>query len=141
MRALANRANWSYGESDNTLDWTDHVDDVVRKVTLADTNVVTLFSAGCNCNPGNIALDQNAGQLYWGQEQSVTMPNRDALMRMNIDGSDPTVLVTNLGSVAGVTLVPFTQAIDFLRIEIGPPDRLTWWGACTETPIAIEGAT
>lgn len=84
--------------------WTDYVVDVVRRANLDGSDVEDLYVVGANLNPGGIVLDLDEGKVYWGQ--AVTT-NRDKIMRMNLDGSDPeNVLTGNFGIITYFAFVP-----------------------------------
>ena len=83
----------------NKIYWTDYVVDVLQRANLSDgSNIETLWSAGSNKNPGGIALDLGAGKIYWGADDDV-MIHTASIRRMNLDGSDQEVIISDLGSV------------------------------------------
>ncbi len=85
--------------------WTDYAVDVVRRANLDGSGVEDLYVVGANLNPGGIVLDLAAGKVYWGQ---AVITNRDKIMRMNLDGSDPEDVITDdgFGIIADFALVP-----------------------------------
>lgn len=83
--------------------WTDFVVDVVRRSNLNGSGVEDLFVVGANLNPGGIALDLDGGKVYWGQ--SVTT-NREKIMRMNLDGSNPEDVISGFGNVTEIAFLP-----------------------------------
>jgi len=83
--------------------WTDFVVDVVRRSDLDGTNVEDLFVVGANLNPDGIALDLLEGKVYWGQS---TTTNREKIMRMNLDGSDPEEVIGGFGIVSDIFIIP-----------------------------------
>ena len=83
--------------------WTDYVVDVVRRANLDGSSVEDLYVVGANRNPGGIAVDPSAGKVYWAQDQS---SNRDIIMRMDLDGSNPEPIVTGyFGIISDIVLV------------------------------------
>jgi sugar lactone lactonase YvrE len=84
--------------------WTDYVLDVVRRANLDGSDVEDLYVVGANLNPDGIALDLDEGKVYWGQ--AVTT-NRDKIMRMNLDGSNPEdVLTGDFGIITCFGFIP-----------------------------------
>ena len=82
--------------------WTDYVVDVVRRANLDGSNVETLYVVGANLNPDGIVLDLSDGKVYWGQ--AVTT-NRDKIIRMNLDGSDPEDVIDGFGIVTKIDII------------------------------------
>jgi sugar lactone lactonase YvrE len=83
--------------------WTDYVDDVVRRADLDGNSVENLYVVGSNLNPEAITLDLGAGKVYWAQD---TSSDRDNLMRMNLDGSNPETIAGTFGLISALHFVP-----------------------------------
>src|SRR5437868_6211865 len=57
------------------------------------------ISAGIDArDTSSLYLDIAGGQMYWAAKES------DAILRANLDGSDPEILVKNLNVTAGIAL-------------------------------------
>ncbi len=93
--------------------WTDYVVDVVRRANLDGSNIEDLYTVGSNLNPGGIALDLTAGKVYWGQDTGGEETSWN-IMSMNLDGSLPKTVITNLGQVVDMTFVPEPAALVIL---------------------------
>ncbi len=95
--------------------WTDYVVDVVRRANLDGTDIQDLYIAAPNHNPRAIALDLSAGKLYWGQDLEIS-GNTGAIMRMNLDGSSPETVISGLGLVQDIALIPEPATVGLLVI-------------------------
>ncbi len=84
--------------------WTDYVVDVVQRANLDGSSIETLFVVGANMNPGGIALDLDRGKVYWGQDDDVSL-HIASIRRMDLDGANPGVVISGLGSVNDLGLV------------------------------------
>jgi hypothetical protein len=78
--------------------WTDYVVDIVRRSDLDSIHIQTLFIPPINHNPRGIALDLDLGHVYWGQDTDIITTQSD-LMRMELDGANPIVLIEDAGLV------------------------------------------
>jgi hypothetical protein len=76
--------------------WTDYVVDVVSRSNLDGTSIEILWAAGANHNPRGIALDLLHGKMYWGQDNDFDATG-GRIMRANLDGSDPEIVINNIG--------------------------------------------
>ncbi|MCC6677735.1 MAG: hypothetical protein IT436_11370 [Phycisphaerales bacterium] len=76
--------------------WTDYVIDVVSRSNLDGTNVEIIWAAGANHNPRGIALDIANSKVYWGQDNDFDGTS-GRIMRANLDGSNPQVVITDIG--------------------------------------------
>ena len=85
--------------------WTDYVIDVVSRSNLDGTGVEILWAAGANHNPRGIALDLAHGKLYWGQDNDFDATS-GRIMRMDLDGSNPEVVLDQIGLPNYLAFVP-----------------------------------
>jgi DNA-binding beta-propeller fold protein YncE len=85
--------------------WTDYVVDIVQRSNLDGSNIEPLFVVGGNFNPRGIVVDPAAGKVYFGQDTDFKLP-LGAIIRMNLDGSLPEYVETNLGLVNYLVLRP-----------------------------------
>jgi DNA-binding beta-propeller fold protein YncE len=84
--------------------WTDYVVDIVRRASPeSPEHIETLFIPPFNNNPRGIAIDLQAGHVYWGQDTDIITINSD-LMRMNLNGSNPIVVLDDVGLVNSIIL-------------------------------------
>jgi len=60
---------------------------------------------GANINPRGIALDLDAGHVYWGQDIDF-IGTTGKIMRMNLDGTNQQNAVVGLGLVNSIALRP-----------------------------------
>ena len=89
--------------------WTDAVARFLRRANLDGTNIENLFDGTFVGPPKGLVLDLVNAQLYWGLD--VRDFDSDGFLygeirRMNLDGSDQQAIVTGLGSVNDLVLVP-----------------------------------
>ena len=118
--------------------WTDYVVDVVRRANLNGTNIDTLYFVGANHNPRGIELDLAAGKVYWGQDLDFKA-TEGAIMKMDLDGAAPQLVIDGLGLVNALVLGPGLPgcAADLAPVDsdgvVGPGDLaelLAQWGIC-----------
>jgi DNA-binding beta-propeller fold protein YncE len=109
-------ANLALDPAGGKMYWTDYIDDVVRRANLDGTGVEDLYVVGSNLNPGAITLDPAAGKVYWAQDSSL---NRDVIMRMNLDGTDPETIAGTFGLINALCFVPEPTPLVLLVLATG----------------------
>lgn len=92
--------------------WTDYVVDVVRRANLDGTGLEDLFIVPGNFNPRGVALDLAAGKVYWGQDVDFD-GSAGRLMRMDLDGARPEIVLNNVGLVNDLVVVQDACQADF----------------------------
>jgi DNA-binding beta-propeller fold protein YncE len=98
--------------------WTDYVVDIVRRSNLDGSSEQTLFIPPFNRNPQGIALDLQEGMVYWGQDLEIE-GHTGKLMRMGLNGSNPTDFHTGFGHVTEVVFSPVPEATTIWAIGTG----------------------
>jgi len=121
--------------------WTDYVIDVVSRSNLDGTGIEIIWAAGTNNNPRGIALDLARGKVYWGQDNDFDGTS-GRIMRANLDGTDPQVVITDIGlpnylafiadtcraDLNGDGLVDFADYLEFLNLYDAQDPRADFTG-------------
>jgi DNA-binding beta-propeller fold protein YncE len=97
--------------------WTDYVLDLVARANFDGTGVENLYVVGANLNPDGIALDLDAGKVYWGQS---TDYNRAKIMRMNLNGANPEDLVSGFGLLADLAFLATSSGVEPIALAPAP---------------------
>lgn len=84
--------------------WTDYVIDVVSRSNLDGTGMEIIWAAGANYNPRGITIDPVGGKIYWGQDNDFDGTS-GRIMRANLDGTNPQVVITGIGLVNSLVFV------------------------------------
>ncbi len=89
--------------------WTDAVTRTIRRSNLDGSNMEPLFTGTFVGPPKGIVLDLPNGKLYWGQD--VNDFDSDGFIygeirRMDLDGNNQETVISSLGSVNDIALVP-----------------------------------
>jgi hypothetical protein len=98
--------------------WTDYVVDVVRRSNLDGTGIETLYVPPFNRNPQGIALDLEAGLVYWGQDLEIE-GHTGKIMVMNLDGSNAHDLIGGFGHVNEIAFAPVPEPATMIILAAG----------------------
>ena len=87
--------------------WSDPIARKIRRANLDGTNVEPVLDTLFIGNPKAIAIDFATQKLYIGLDVSMDeAPTQGWLYRCNLDGSDPELVTTGLGSVNDMVILP-----------------------------------
>lgn len=114
--------------------WTDYVFDAVARANLDGSSVQYIYVVGSTLNPNGIALDLDAGKVYWGQSYAF---DREKIMRMNLNGTNPEdVIVGAFGIITDIVFAAQTSGVDLT----GPDPRLTLLQGAWPNPFSGQTA-
>ncbi len=100
------------------LYWTDYVVDIVRRANIDGSGIQNLYVPPFNRNPQAIALDLQAGRIFWGQDLFIK-EHDGKIMTMGLDGSNPQDLIGGFGHVTEIVVVPVPEPAAFVVLGAG----------------------
>jgi hypothetical protein len=96
----------------------------IYRVNFDGSGFDEIFLRGDNLDTGGLAVDEINGLVYFAQEIAT---NRDSIMRIELDGSNPTVIADGFGAIVKMDLSPIE-----IGVVVPEPSSLTlsFAGAC-----------